>query len=40
MYGKVTGGMDIVAKIAAVPLNGSTPVNPVIITSMKVQKKS
>lgn len=40
MYGKVTDGMDIVAKIAAVPLNGSTPVNPVIITSMKVQKKS
>lgn len=39
MYGKVTGGMDIVAKIAAVPLNGSTPIEPVIITSMKVKKK-
>jgi cyclophilin family peptidyl-prolyl cis-trans isomerase len=40
MYGKVTEGMDIVAKIAAVPLNGSTPREPVIITSMKVKKKS
>lgn len=39
MYGKVTGGMDIVAKIAAVPLKGSTPIEPVIITSMKVKKK-
>ena len=39
MFGKVTGGMDIVAKIAAVPLSGSTPKEPVIIKSMKVTKK-
>jgi cyclophilin family peptidyl-prolyl cis-trans isomerase len=40
MFGKVTEGMDIVMKIAATPLNGSTPREPVIIKSMSVKKKS
>jgi cyclophilin family peptidyl-prolyl cis-trans isomerase len=40
MFGKVTEGMDIVMKIAATPLNGSTPREPVIIKSMTVKKKS
>jgi len=40
MFGKVTDGMDIVENIAKLPLNGSTPKDPVIIKSMKVKKKS
>ena len=40
MFGKVTEGMDVVMKIAATPLNGSTPREPVIIKSMTVKKKS
>ena len=39
MFGKVTEGMDIVMKIAAVPLNGSTPKEAVIIKAMKLTKK-
>ncbi len=37
MFGKVMVGMDIVDKIAAVPLNGSTPKDPVIIQSISTK---
>jgi peptidyl-prolyl cis-trans isomerase B (cyclophilin B) len=40
LLGKVTKGMDeTVDKIAAVPLNGSTPVDPVVIRQIKVAEQ-
>ena len=40
LLGTVTKGMDdTVQKIASVPVNGSTPVDPVVIKSIKVTEK-
>jgi peptidyl-prolyl cis-trans isomerase B (cyclophilin B) len=40
LLGTVTKGMDdTVAKIAAVPVNGSTPVDPVVIRQIKVTER-
>lgn len=40
VFGKVVAGMDVVEKIATVPLNGSSPVKDVVfdITMQKVKK--
>jgi peptidyl-prolyl cis-trans isomerase B (cyclophilin B) len=40
LLGKVTKGMEAVDKIAAVPVNGSTPVDPVVIRQIKVTEKA
>ncbi len=40
LLGTVTKGMDdTVAKIAAVPVNGSTPIDPVVIRQVKVTER-
>jgi peptidyl-prolyl cis-trans isomerase B (cyclophilin B) len=40
LLGTVTGGMDTtVQKIASVPVNGTTPVDPVVIKSIKVVER-
>jgi peptidyl-prolyl cis-trans isomerase B (cyclophilin B) len=40
LLGTVTNGMDTtVQKIAAVPVNGSTPIDPVVIKSIKVTER-
>jgi peptidyl-prolyl cis-trans isomerase B (cyclophilin B) len=40
LLGTVTKGMDdTVAKIAAVPVNGSTPIDPVVIRQIKVTER-
>jgi peptidyl-prolyl cis-trans isomerase B (cyclophilin B) len=40
LLGTVTKGMDdTVAKIAAVPVNGSTPIDPVVIRQIKVSER-
>jgi peptidyl-prolyl cis-trans isomerase B (cyclophilin B) len=36
LLGKVTKGMETVDKIAAVPTNGSAPVDPVVIRQIKI----
>jgi peptidyl-prolyl cis-trans isomerase B (cyclophilin B) len=36
LLGKVTKGQETVDKIAAVPVNGSTPIDPVVIRQIKV----
>jgi cyclophilin family peptidyl-prolyl cis-trans isomerase len=40
IFGRVTEGQDIVDRIAAVPLNGETPVDPVYIESVKISESS
>jgi peptidyl-prolyl cis-trans isomerase B (cyclophilin B) len=39
LLGKVTKGIEVVDKIAAVPVNGSTPVDPVVIRQIKVAEQ-
>ena len=43
IFGKVKNGMEIVDKIAEAPMSlngeGSTPVTPVVVNSIKIVKK-
>jgi cyclophilin family peptidyl-prolyl cis-trans isomerase len=39
LLGKVSKGQETIDKIAAVPVNGSTPVDPVVIRQMKVAER-
>jgi len=39
IFGKVIKGLDVVDKIAEAPVNGETPINPVIIKSIKILEK-
>jgi cyclophilin family peptidyl-prolyl cis-trans isomerase len=39
LLGKVTKGEETIDKIAAVPVNGSTPVDPVVIRQVKVTER-
>jgi peptidyl-prolyl cis-trans isomerase B (cyclophilin B) len=39
LLGKVSKGQETVDKIAAVPVNGSTPIDPVVIRQIKVTER-
>jgi cyclophilin family peptidyl-prolyl cis-trans isomerase len=39
LLGTVTKGMETIEKIAAVPVNGSQPVDPVVIRQIKVAER-
>ncbi len=38
IFGEVTKGMDVVDKIAAVPINGSSPVEPVTVSTVTISE--
>ena len=38
-FAKVVAGMDVVKAIEAVPVNGETPRDPVLVTKVRVDKK-
>jgi cyclophilin family peptidyl-prolyl cis-trans isomerase len=39
LLGKVSKGQETIDKIAAVPVNGSTPIDPVVIRQLKVTER-
>jgi peptidyl-prolyl cis-trans isomerase B (cyclophilin B) len=39
LLGKVSKGQETIDKIAAVPVNGSTPIDPVVIRQIKVSER-
>jgi cyclophilin family peptidyl-prolyl cis-trans isomerase len=39
LLGKVSKGQETIDKIAAVPVNGSTPIDPVVIRQIKVTER-
>ena len=38
IFGEVTKGMDVVDAIAAVPINGSSPVEPVTVSTVTISE--
>jgi cyclophilin family peptidyl-prolyl cis-trans isomerase len=39
VFARVTAGQDVVAAIAAVPVDGETPRTPIVMTKVRVEKK-
>jgi peptidyl-prolyl cis-trans isomerase B (cyclophilin B) len=39
VFARVSGGMDVVNRIAAVPVNGEMPVTPIVLTRVRAEKR-
>jgi cyclophilin family peptidyl-prolyl cis-trans isomerase len=39
VFARVTGGMDVVKAMAAVPVNGETPVTPILVKRMRTERR-
>jgi peptidyl-prolyl cis-trans isomerase B (cyclophilin B) len=39
VFARVMSGMDVVDRIAAVPVTGETPVTPIVMTRVRVEKR-
>jgi cyclophilin family peptidyl-prolyl cis-trans isomerase len=39
VFARVAGGMDVLARVAAVPVDGETPVTPIVVTRVRAEKR-
>ena len=39
VFARVSGGMDVVNRIAAVPVNGEAPITPIVVTRIRADKR-